>query len=386
MRTTLIFLFLLSLASPSFASDHIDGPITKRHAVTDLTDFFAFPTPNKPGYLSLILNAYPAVGSKNHFPDRAEYSFYVRKASLAKNVANTDSRSQIKITCSFETPADHSKHRVNCETNNGLSATNLVDKTEGSTGDFKLFAGQRSDPFFFDALWTIKLSKGVVAPAIAGDSMSRLNVLSIIVEVEASKLFADASLLAVAADVRFNGERLDFVGRPEVTNVGMQASGEELRDRYNQEEPFSRTKEFKDFYIERLRSNMGAYDLLDSKQDLSAAEFDATIALIADDYLLLDITKPCKRNGYFVIETALVKSTKYNTCGGRHPNDDVMDQIFSLFVTGNYQPGADGKFAWGDRVDSPHKDVSDSFPYLAEPSRGTRARAKAKLFRELFKL
>lgn len=383
---TLLLLLALTLSAPtnSKASDHIDGPVTTRHAVTDLSDLFVFRTPNKPGYISLILNAFPAVERENHFPDRTEYSIYVRKAVLTAPTINTNS--EVKITCSFETPHDHSKHTVTCKTSNGLSATNTVDSETTGSGDFSLFAGQRSDPFFFDATWTLKLGAGLNIPPVLGDSMKLLNVLSIAIEVEVDKLFEDATILAVAADVQHAGSRLDFIGRPEVTNVGMMdRRGEELRDRYNIEEPFSRSKEFKDFYEARLKANLGKYDRLDGAEDLSEAKFNTTITTLLDDYLVIDVTKPCVENGYFAIETALINGETYDSCGGRHPNDDVMDQIFTLFVKGIYGPTRTGrKYAFGDNVDAPHKDVSDTFPYLAAPSRGTRASIKAKGFRKLF--
>jgi hypothetical protein len=59
--------FLIILASSGLkASDHIDGPVTQKNRVADLTDFFAFSTPNKPGFLSLIIDTYPVVSSHGH--------------------------------------------------------------------------------------------------------------------------------------------------------------------------------------------------------------------------------------------------------------------------------------------------------------------------------
>ncbi len=387
MQHLLAFLLLFSISSTALASDHIDGPVTKGHAVTDLSDLFVFRTPGKPNHLSLALNTLPAAYLHNHFPDRAEYSFYLRKAAI--NGSKIDTGEEVKITCTFVTPDDHSKHAVTCNTSNGLSATNFTDKTTGSKGDFKIFAGLRSDPFFFDAPWTIKLSQGILTPPVFGDSMNRINILSIVIEIETKKLFQDVDLLAVASDVKFEGTQLDFLGRPEVTNIGMQVlRGPELRDRYNQEEAFSRAKEFKSNYRARLKSNLSAYDNLDGTKNLSEAKFNAIIEMLMDDYLVIDVTKPCVANGYFAIEAAVINGTDYTSCGGRHPNDDVMDQIFTLFVTGNFGPTLeDGtKFAFGDKVDAPHKKVNRSFPYLAAPSTGNRAKLKAKAFRKLFDL
>src|SRR5881397_1943328 len=54
MQKIRLAILLSGLAlTPIFASDHIDGPITTKHKVGDLTDLFAFPTPNASGSLTL---------------------------------------------------------------------------------------------------------------------------------------------------------------------------------------------------------------------------------------------------------------------------------------------------------------------------------------------
>jgi hypothetical protein len=56
---------LLSLLSPPLrASDHIDGSATSKHRVVDLSDLYAFPTPQKSGFLTIILDMYPLVSPR----------------------------------------------------------------------------------------------------------------------------------------------------------------------------------------------------------------------------------------------------------------------------------------------------------------------------------
>ena len=71
MRYLALFFTLVTLSTqPGLASDHIDGPVTTKHGVTDITDLYAFPTPGKPGNLSLVLDVSPAVLKNGHFSDR----------------------------------------------------------------------------------------------------------------------------------------------------------------------------------------------------------------------------------------------------------------------------------------------------------------------------
>ncbi len=47
---------LLALVAPEVrASDHLDGPATSKDRVTDLSDLYAFPTPQAPGFLAIVL-------------------------------------------------------------------------------------------------------------------------------------------------------------------------------------------------------------------------------------------------------------------------------------------------------------------------------------------
>ena len=40
-------------------SDHISGPRALAEPIADITDFYAFPSPERPGYLVLAMNTMP---------------------------------------------------------------------------------------------------------------------------------------------------------------------------------------------------------------------------------------------------------------------------------------------------------------------------------------
>ncbi|MGF7473707.1 DUF4331 family protein, partial [Salmonella enterica subsp. enterica serovar Minnesota] len=76
------FYLLLALSFNSLASDHIDGPVTAKHAVSDITDFYAYPSTEKSGFLTIILNSYPFVPANGHFADKVTYQIMIREAQV----------------------------------------------------------------------------------------------------------------------------------------------------------------------------------------------------------------------------------------------------------------------------------------------------------------
>ena len=84
--TLLSVVFVFSLQSFSFASDHIDGPITKEHAVGDLSDLYLFKSLENKNNIVMILNMYPLVGKNGHFSSRVSYEFKIKTGLLQKGL------------------------------------------------------------------------------------------------------------------------------------------------------------------------------------------------------------------------------------------------------------------------------------------------------------
>ena len=379
---------VLGLASPALASDHIDGPITTKNRVSDLTDFFAFPTPNKPGFISLVLNTYPLVAKSNHFTDKATFVFMVRKAALIQATSQITTSDEVVINCHVETPNDIEKHVITCKSTNGLAASSIYNymNPQAAGDNFRLYAGMRSDPFFFNKDFAQDAAgKGKINKPDKSNIMADMNVLSIVIEVEAAKLFPNGqngmfamATAVVTRDTPTSPLRiLDRIGRPEITNVSMvQHEGDiELRDRYNVDRPFQVVKETQSIYETRLLKNINFYDALDKKTDWNDAGKANLARLLADDFLVLDITKPCNTDSFLEIEKSLVKNQANSTCGGRKITDDIMDTLFTAYIA-----GLDGARI-RDGVDAPNKAISKEFPYLAKPSLGFFDQLKAGIAR-----
>ncbi len=385
MKFTLISLLLFTFNS--FASDHIDGPVTTSHAASDITDLFAFPSPQRKEFLTVILNTYPFVPSNGHFADKVNYQILIREAKLGSVIQTSKG---VSFFCSFFTPYDHSKHTVECKSSIGTVTKAKINAIKpfvpGSTLD--VFAGHRSDPFFFNADWAKAVSNtGVLNPPKPQNTMDQLNVLSIVLEIDVRAHFGPnhSEVLAIAAQmITQDGpsspkRRLDRVGRPEITNVTLVArQREDLRDMYNLEAPFQNSQTAIVKYKARISSNISFYDKLDGKEDWSPASKEALVNLLADDFLVIDLSKPCSGDNFLEIEKSLVMGIAHKTCGGRKPTDDIMDTLFGYYIN-------QGKRALAqDGVRSPFRPVTNTFPYLSSADTSISAKLKALIARKFF--
>lgn len=396
-------LLLLLFCIPNFnlfAADHIDGPISIQHAVADITDLFAFASPDKPGNLVLIANIYPTTPQTGHFSDRIHYDFLLRPASIKQNSPHPlfQVGAQSRISCQFETPVKkHEPHWVTCQGHHDKRVRIQVDDTQSKMSDsgLRVFAGRRSDPFFFNSGWIKDVTrKSVISDPNNNNIMEDMNVLSIVLEINLAKYFGKNPpvLIALAVetltddfektDKQKDLRRIDWMGRSEITNISMIAhqGDEDLRDRYNQETPFSVSSPNIDLYRKRLRKNIDYYDNLDAKQDWSTAMADHYVELLLNDYLVIDMSKPCDSTGYLAIEKSMLQGEIAQNCGGRHPNDDVMDTLFTTFINANKGERI------RDGVDKPARPSVNQFPYLVDPDNSLWGGMKAWIARFLISL
>jgi hypothetical protein len=137
--------------------------------------------------------------------------------------------------------------------------------------------------------------------------------------------------------------------------------GKELRDLYNQEAPFNISSETIDLYRSRLRDNVVFYDKMDGRRDWTSARGAVLVEILLHDFLLVDVSKPYPGNSYFGIEKSVLSGEPHSTYGGRAPQDDVMDTLFTLFINGGHGPEV------SDGVDEPTRPAKEAFPYLAAP-------------------
>jgi hypothetical protein len=375
---------LLTLAAPPLrASDHLDGPATSKDKVTDLTDLYAFPNPQAPGLLTIVLDMYPVVAATGHFSDKVTYTLHVRRAAIrAGGKPGFDTSDDVAIRCTFVTPEDDDAHTATCKTDRGAGATVKTRQVLplGEGDGLHLFAGHRSDPFFFNAVFATAFSKGKLITPQDQDLMKNVNSLAVVIDVEVKKLFPDnpPQLLALSAESTTQDtsgapvRRLDRIGRPEISNVTLAANDDDadLRDQYNSDSPFDVPADHARTYRERVAKNLALFDRADGHADWTDESRLALADLLVDDFLVVDLALPCDKPAYLEIERSLLAHRQHQTCGGRKPTDDVMDILFGL-----YAGGLDGK-PISDGVDHPSRPVAGRFPYLSPPDVSAQSAAK----------
>ena len=62
-------------------SDHFSGPAVMSDPSVDITDFYAFPSPERPANLVLIMNVFPLATPHALFSDVVTYRFRLRPLS-----------------------------------------------------------------------------------------------------------------------------------------------------------------------------------------------------------------------------------------------------------------------------------------------------------------
>ena len=140
-------------------SDHLSGPRATAHPIMDITDLYAFPSPERPGRLVLVLNTLPHADTDARFSDGLIYRFRLRAVTPAVEspaAVFAVGTEELTIECTFSPPtggegADRLAQAGRCVTSTGAEVVFTVDDERGSEGNgLRVFAGPRADPFFVD--------------------------------------------------------------------------------------------------------------------------------------------------------------------------------------------------------------------------------------------
>jgi len=364
-------------------SHHISGPRAVAEPIADITDLYAFPSPDRPGHVVLVLNTLPFAPPTARFSDALLYRFRMRELTRNDPQAGSPFRptdDDIVIDCIFSTPEpqDGGEQHCTCRLPDGGEVTVQVGVDRHAPGHgTRIFAGPRWDPFILDApamLKTIATEKLAFTDpgAIYLDGK---NVLGLVVEIDCATVLGDVDLVGVAAETLTRGKlnvRLESAGRPEVPNMMLGPTqfdrvnrDLEIRDLYNMDDVFHPAHVYEGAYRARLNANLAFWDGLDGKVDWPLDEHGAhpLTELMLADFLVVDVTKPYAEHGSFLeIELAASEGRAHETCGGRALNDDVMDKLLTLLVNAGRGPTI------CDGVDQATRPASQAFPYLAAPN------------------
>jgi Domain of unknown function (DUF4331) len=367
-------------------SDHFSGPRALADPAADITDVYAFPSPERPGHLVLVMNVLPLAAATALFSDALSYRFRVQPVTLGRASAAPafePGEDEYAFTVTFAAPhqgdgSDAGVQPGTCTPPGGEEISFQAGGEKPAEADgLRIFAGPRLDPFFIDFaghMATQATEKLAFRPR-AANTLEGQNVLSIVVEADAAMLGPGSGpLLAVVAETVTSGSpsvRLERMGRPEIKNFIMSIKKYdtvnrdlEIRDLYNAEDAFSLSQDYAGAYRARLNANLAYFDRLDGKTDWppDARGTHPLTELLLADFLVVDTSKPFSEEGYLEIETALLAGREHTTCGGRSLNHDIVDTLYTLLAG-----GADGPRI-SDGVDQPTRPATHSFPYLVSPN------------------
>jgi hypothetical protein len=319
----------LWLSPPDFGFTHGDARL-------DLTDLYAFPKPGDTSKSILVMNVHPGIGlnppgptTPGPFAPKAIYEFKIdtngdNVADIAYRVCFSPSQSEAQTA---------TVRRVEGALAAGTGDEGQIvvddapvsigmDAAVAESGDYRFFAGWRSDSFFFDTQGAINNLQFTGDDFFAG-----ADVCSIVLEAPNSALGSGKlGLWGRTLDgTTGNWAQADRGARP---SQSVFLTGDQ-KAAYLAAEPADDAR-FIDVFAHSLE-HIGGYRPDEAKR---------VAGTILPDILPFNPSLPAS----------------YPT-SGRALTDDVMDLFISLITNGKQN---------GDKV-GPHKDLLASFPYLGHP-------------------
>lgn len=215
-------------AAWAIAADHLDGAGVKVDAASDITDVYAWAS--SADKLTLIMDVSPLATTTSKFSDAVQYAFHVESSAAygmpgeKTDIVCTFDAAQA-IECVLGAPGDKVQDFVKGDASGAAGITS-------DTMKMKVFAGLRSDPFYFnlegfkDAVSTVEGAAGglmfdgsgcpnvdaatsaVLVGQLQGtmkgvgpakDFFAAANVLAIVVEIDKTTVNAGGNIVAVWA-------------------------------------------------------------------------------------------------------------------------------------------------------------------------------------------
>jgi hypothetical protein len=293
-------------------SDHVDGPRSIGDPAADLSDLFAFTSPQDPKRTVLAANVFPSAGENAMFTNVVDHAILLRRVRVAGvgndarfEAASEELRFSFRFAVLERDAAGRAVQSGTCRLPDGREIGLVVNDEKGASspeGVYRVFAGLRSDPFFL-AWLPAELRK-------FPNLLQHDNVLCMVVEFDTARVLdpARGSLFGVAAEtvpipqprsmIGHPVPRIDWVGRPEQTNMRLNnpamAGTDDLRDLWNQQKPFAISKELEPLFMQRLKDSLANWDMRDGRADWMPEALAANARVFFDDFMLIDVAKPVK--------------------------------------------------------------------------------------------
>lgn len=323
-------------------SNHYSGPnfaFPRGDARLDFTDLYAFPKPGDPSKSILIMNVHPSVGVNPPGPTTAEpfapEALYEIKIDTDGD-AVADIAYQVRFMSSEGGLQTATLRRVEGAqaAGTGEGGQVIVEGVPVSTGreaqvtqagDYRIFVGRRSDPFFLDALGALNNFQFT-----GEDFFADKDICSIVLEMPNAALGQKKVRLWARTAILADSDRGGWVQ----VDRGARASqvpflSGEQNDAYRAGEPADDAR------------FIGAFaHALEHTGGFAPEEARRVAGTLLPDLLRYDPTRPA--------------SYPQN---GRKPSDDAADAFLAVITNGKVMEDGAG----------PHDDLLPEFPYLGPP-------------------
>ena len=333
-------------------ADHLDAPGLTSPASrpdADITDIYAFQGSN-PGRTALALDVGPAAGAiaPTTFGTDVDYAVNIDR--------NGDARPDLVYVMRFG-PGNGTSQPWTLTRYTGRHARTLeagevrgagrTNDADGSRikGDGRVFAGLRSDPFFFDLIAFENDVLGVptnrhLCDANTNDFFAPLNVNAIVIEVPDDSLGTTVGYWATTTGPQ---GRIDRMGRPAINTVFNKGAD---KNAFNATSP----NQDRGLFSGNVASVLGHFSALDTEGAYTDAQIQTLTNVLLPDVLTYD-----------------TRTTAAGPLNGRALGDDVIDAELNIVTGGFPFAGRDSEGAvTGDCVHA-HGDYLSTFPYVGAP-------------------
>jgi hypothetical protein len=338
------------------AADHLDAPSLGSLSAgslqgdRDINDVYVFQGSNASKTV-LAMTVSPAAGVLGPLS-------FGRTVRYTLNVDNDgDARPDVTYRIRFGTPSASGAQSITLRRNGWEIAEGRTGRTiDFGHGSSKLFAGLRSDPFFFDLLGfrgTLGLGGSErLCDTTPTDFFKDLNTLAIVLQVPDGALGRHIGVWATT-EQWINGAwvQRDQMGRPAINTVFNSTAAD--KEAFNATKPHLQRTAMGGKFRTNVVNTLIALSGLDSERSYSAAQAGALADVLLPDVITYD-----------------TKTAAVGPLNGRALADDVIDAELNI-TTGGDPLGlfADRDARGGVPSDcvGKHTDYRASFPYLGTP-------------------
>jgi Domain of unknown function (DUF4331) len=333
-------------------ADHLDAPglsSPEGQTSADINDVYVFQGAD-PGRTVIAVTTHPAAGAISP----------LKYATDVRYVINVDQNGDAVQELAFVMQFEGKKRKQDWTLTrfSGEKARTLSGKgkrvAEGETGRVerargtKVFAGLRSDPFFFDlaafrddVLGQPQGRSFCDQPGGTGvDFFASLNTNGIVIEQADGKLGGNIGVWATTIG---QGGQIDRMGRPAINTVFNSGNDKNV---FNASRPRDDDAGFGD----NVEAVLGLFSGLDAEGSYSASELDTLRGVLLPDVVTYDTATPAA-----------------GPLNGRALADDVIDAELNITTGGFPFPGRDAMGAIPSDCVGPHSDYLATFPYLGMP-------------------